>query len=82
MEQPAALAAFLLADRDEWPSERIRTAMETGGTERAVFLKKPVPVHLQYWTAWADEEGTTHFRNDVYQRDNAVYRALTKETDT
>jgi murein L,D-transpeptidase YcbB/YkuD len=48
----------------------------TGDTERTVVLRRKVPVHLLYWTAWMEDETTVHFRADIYERDDAVARAL------
>ena len=76
VEKPIELAEYLLANQTQWAADRIQTALNTSAAERSVFLPEPVPVHLQYWTAWADADGTVHFRADVYQRDDAVYRAL------
>ena len=36
------------------------------GTEKHVKLSSPIPVHIVYFTAWADEQGGLHFRDDVY----------------
>lgn len=76
LEQPMELADYLLAEQPEWSPERIQSVVQTSTSERSVPLHEKVPVHLQYWTAWADEDGTVHFRNDVYQRDEAVRWAL------
>jgi len=76
VERPLELAEYLLADRAQWSAERIEAALKTSSTERSVRLPETVPVHLQYWTAWAEADGTVHFRTDVYQRDGGVLRAL------
>ena len=76
VEKPLELAEYLLASRTEWSTDRIQGVLKTSAAERSVFLPEPVPVHLQYWTAWADEDGTVHFRADIYERDDAVQRAL------
>ena len=44
--------------------------------EQMVRLSTPVPVHLLYWTVWADEDGTLRFPDDVYSRDRVLKRAL------
>jgi murein L,D-transpeptidase YcbB/YkuD len=40
-----------------------------GEKEKRVSLKTPIPIHLLYWTAWADADGTVHFTDDVYGYD-------------
>src|SRR3990172_10370589 len=45
--------------------------------EKAIIpLDEPIPVHILYWTAWVDDKGTVHFREDVYERDNPLAMAL------
>ncbi|AUM12171.1 L,D-transpeptidase family protein [Ketobacter alkanivorans] len=39
-------------------------------------LKQTMPVHIEYWTAWVDDQGTLQFRTDIYERDNPVLEAL------
>jgi murein L,D-transpeptidase YcbB/YkuD len=74
VERPVDLATYLLRDNEGWTEARVRSEMSRS-TERTVVLQQKVPVHLLYWTAWP-EDGTLHFRNDIYRRDEAVASAL------
>lgn len=76
VERPLELAEYLLRDRPGWNRDRIEETVR-GGVERTVPLSEPLQVHLLYWTAWMDEEGMPHFRDDIYGRDDVVWRALT-----
>ncbi len=82
LERPIELAEHLLSDHPQWSPQRIQSVLKTPSAEQSVPLRTRVPVHLQYWTAWADPDGTVHFRNDVYQRDGAVLKALNAPTPT
>jgi murein L,D-transpeptidase YcbB/YkuD len=75
IENPLDLAEYLLADQEGWSRARIQEVI-AGGVERTVRLTRGLPVHLLYWTAWAEEDGTLHFRNDLYGRDQRVWQAL------
>jgi murein L,D-transpeptidase YcbB/YkuD len=65
--EPAKLAEFLLKNTD-WTPEKIRAAMESG-KEKFVQLKTPVAVSIIYFTAWVDEDGIVHYREDIYGLD-------------
>jgi L,D-transpeptidase YcbB len=75
IENPLGLAEYLLRDDPAWPREKILEALEYLTTQ-VIVLKNPVPVHLLYWTAWLDDDGRVQFREDIYQRDAALYKAL------
>ncbi len=75
IDRPLDLAEYLLADQPEWTRARI-DSVAAGGVERVVRLNRGVPVHLLYWTAWVDDDGTLNFRPDIYGRDQTVSRAL------
>jgi murein L,D-transpeptidase YcbB/YkuD len=75
LERPMDLTRYLLADQPEWTEARIQQVLSTN-VERSVTLKQTMPVHLQYWTAWADPDGTIHFRSDIYARDAPLARAM------
>lgn len=76
VEKPLELAEYLLEPQvDDWPLDRILENMEAEDTSQ-VILKRPVPVHLLYWTAWVNPGGQVQFRSDVYERDRALRQAL------
>ncbi len=62
------LAAWLLRGNQGWNSDKIASLKES--RERMdVKLKKPVPLHFVYVTAWATPDGVVQFRRDLYDRD-------------
>jgi len=67
LDDPDALARYVLRDRPEWTPEKIAAAMQSG-TERAVTLKQPPPIYLVYFTAW-EEGGALKTVPDVYGLD-------------
>jgi L,D-transpeptidase YcbB len=75
VEDPVALAQYVLRDQPEWDEDRIRDAMEAG-TEKHVKLKSPIPVFLGYWTARVRPDNTVQFRKDVYEIDGKLQARL------
>jgi L,D-transpeptidase YcbB len=73
IEQPIALAEYVLRDQREWTPEVIQAAMNAG-VEKHVKITTPIPIHLTYFTAWIDANGGLHFRNDVYGYDGSARR--------
>ena len=68
VEQPEALASYVLRGDPDWDQPRIVEAMHRG-VERAVKLRAPIPVHIVYFTAWVDAGGGIQFRPDIYGYD-------------
>jgi murein L,D-transpeptidase YcbB/YkuD len=61
-----------------WDADKIDVAM-TGDLNNKTFnLKTPLPVVIAYFTALPDEDGTTHFFNDLYGYDKDLNAALAK----
>ena len=75
VEQPQALAEYLLKDRAEWTRETITEAMHAG-VERTVKLREPVPVYIGYWTVDVTPDGKAAFLPDVYGLDARQAAAL------
>jgi len=71
VENPVALAQYVMRDRPEWTAQRIDTAMHEE-LEKTVMLKEPLPVHIGYWTAWVEPDGkTVTYTGDPYNLDAA-----------
>ncbi|HEY4130118.1 MAG TPA: L,D-transpeptidase family protein [Gemmatimonadaceae bacterium] len=71
LEQPDKLAEYVLG----WPSDSVRTAMESGKNDRRVTLDRKLPVYIVYFTAYA-RDGRLHFADDVYRRDEGLKTRL------
>lgn len=79
VEDPVALAKWVLRDMPEWTEEKIRAAMD-GDETREVRLKQPIPVLIFYSTAVVLEGGDVHFFDDVYGLDADLERAVAQRT--
>ncbi len=78
VEKPLELASVLLQGDPRQSRGNIQERID-GGMRETIPLRNPVPVHILYWTAWVDDRGTIHFREDIYGRDIPLATAL-KET--
>lgn len=75
LDEPVRFAEYLLRDQKGWTPERINKAMNDS-IPSTVHLKKPFDVHLEYWTAWVDEDGLVNFREDIYGHDKVQLSQL------
>jgi murein L,D-transpeptidase YcbB/YkuD len=75
VEDPVALAEWLLRNQPPWSRERIAAAMN-GERTQFVTLAQPLPVVLYYVTALATSDGSVRFADDVYGHDARLERAL------
>ncbi|UZJ45805.1 L,D-transpeptidase family protein [Marinimicrobium sp. C6131] len=76
LEEPDRLTRWLLIDRGQQMTGGALQAIYDRAEETTVRLRQPIPVHLLYWTAWADEQGRVQYRRDVYERDLPLINAL------
>jgi len=75
LEKPLELAEYLLRSSPDWAREKILAEIETG-KEQQIKLPEPVDIHILYLTAWVDDDGLLHFREDVYGRDKRLDESL------
>jgi murein L,D-transpeptidase YcbB/YkuD len=73
--KPKELAIEILKDDPNWTPEKIEEAMNSG-KETWYSLKNKIPVYIGYFTAWVDNDGTIHFYNDIYKRDELLANLL------
>jgi L,D-transpeptidase YcbB len=59
---------WLLKDTPGWDRDRIDQVFASGERINAP-IPGGLPVYWVYVTAWATQEGDTHFRDDIYQKD-------------
>lgn len=81
IEKPLELAVLLLGEDAAWSIDALTRALDSG-QERTVMLPSPIPVHILYWTALVDEDGSVEFRRDLYGRDARLESALERRHRT
>ncbi len=79
VQDPVALASFVLARQPDWDETRIRQAM-SAGTSNTLRLQEPLPVLIAYGTAIVSQ-GEVRFFNDIYGYDAALDQALRKRRE-
>ncbi|HMK88347.1 MAG TPA: L,D-transpeptidase family protein [Methylocystis sp.] len=74
VEDPFALAVAVLGPGSGWSEERVRKLV--GASERYINLTPPLPVHVEYFTAFVDDYGRLALREDLYGYSARVRREL------
>lgn len=78
VENPVALAQFVLEDDPAWDESRIRAAMASGRST-TIRLRTPVPVVIAYSTVMAREGGGIAFYPDIYGHDKRLAQVLAQQ---
>ena len=68
VEHMDKLVTWLLKETDGWSGHAV-AAIKESGESKIVHVKRAVPLHWVYVTAWATEDGAVHFRRDLYGKD-------------
>jgi L,D-transpeptidase YcbB len=69
VEDPRALATWLLAETPGWGRHEIDAGIARGD-RTDIRLTRKLPVAWVYLTGWATRDGLIHFRDDVYGHDD------------
>lgn len=75
VEDPRALATWVLRNNPGWTRERVDVAFQAQKQEQ-VNLAHEIPVLILYGTAIANEDGQVFFFEDIYGYDKALARLL------
>lgn len=68
--EPENLAVWVLKEQEEeedWDLERVKDSMKRN--RKHVPLSQKIPVHIVYWTAYVEADGTVNFLEDIYGHD-------------
>lgn len=77
VQKAKELAMAITKKEKNWSEKQVTEAMNQE-KETNFGLKEKIPVYIAYFTAWADENGTVSFYEDVYNRDNRLAGVLYK----
>lgn len=77
LNDPFEFAYELLSRQEADPKTAFHKVLDSRRQERIV-LKEPVPVHLEYRTAFSNPRGKIQYRRDIYGRDAVLFQALIK----
>ena len=75
VHNPQRLAEVILAHDRGWSTDKV-AGMIAGSATNEVKLEKPFPVHVTYFTARVEDDGTLHTFADLYGHDSKLASAL------
>ncbi len=75
VENPLDLAYYILETDENYMNQKRVEKFIASGKTSGIPIKKYIPIHLLYWTAWMNEDGF-QFRNDIYNLDSDLYQKL------
>jgi murein L,D-transpeptidase YcbB/YkuD len=76
VHNPIKLAELLLNKDKGWGKGKVDGLIENGPEENEVALSEPIPVHITYFTARAEKDGTIDTFNDIYGHEKRITLAL------
>ena len=87
VQEPEKLAAWVLegqkdadkgSDGGDWDLDKVTEAMQSGADNHQVNLKTPLPIVIFYVTGFVEDDGDTHFFDDIYGYDAQLQAVLAK----
>lgn len=81
VRRPLDLASVLLEDSNWWSESRLERQLRKG-SERVLHLKRPIPVHLAYFTVNVHRDGSVSLRPDIYGWDEQLDAVLPSSAES
>ncbi len=76
VSKPLVLALFCLGEQNNSWTVEIIDKMVSTGERKVVSLRSSIPIHINYQTAWVDNNEIIHFNSDIYDRDARLIKAF------
>ncbi len=74
IRNPRRLAEIIMGN-EGWSSGRVNNQIDVRENQH-YSLKNKFPVHITYFTAWANPDGSIQYFDDIYKHDKRIYAAL------
>lgn len=76
VRDPVRLAEVILAEDKGWDAATVQQLVSDGPPDNEITLERPVPVHVTYFTAWIEGDGTAATFPDIYGHEKRIKLAL------
>lgn len=76
LRNPLTVAQTLLDDDKGSGSFNVKRLVDRGPGSNSIELEQPMPIHVAYFTAWADKDGNVNYFRDVYGHEQRIKLAL------
>jgi L,D-transpeptidase YcbB len=78
VQKPEDLAVWVLQGQGDWDLDKVQDAMNNGPDNKTISLKTPLPIVIFYLTATVEDDGETHFFDDIYGYDADMQKVFSK----
>lgn len=77
LENPLELAEYILKTdpKQEFIADSLYVEIEKE-EQQTIYLRKPIPIYIEYQSVNADSLGNINFFVDVYNRDEKLIKAI------
>lgn len=76
LEKPMELVRYLFENHPVWSPESVQDYIRSTNATKTVMIEHKVPIWVDYFTTWVDDEGRIQFRDDFYYKDARLKKAM------